>query len=131
MTTSFLLNPARAPKLNEAGYPIKKKYSLYVRLGNTVRPSSETEPKQFYMSGKHVKKDGWQDLSINPTVMAKIQADIASGALDTSKPVSVLGEYFNRKGKTQGFQVVSMRNALSDVEFAAQNAARREARAAG
>lgn len=35
------------------------------------------------------------------------------------------------KGKTQNFQVISMRNALSDGEFAAQNAARREARAAG
>ena len=130
MTTSFLLNPARAPKLDEQGRAIKKKYTVYGWLRNEMKPFTFPSGKTVINGAVRQKSGNWQDFTINPTNMAKVQAAIAEGTLDTSKPVTLWGEFYQTSKGKRVMEVLSIQNALSDAEFKARNEARRAERLA-
>ena len=130
MTTSFLLNPARAPKLDAQGRAIKKKYTVYGWLRNRMDPYTFASGKTVINGSVRRKNGSWQDFTINPTNMAKVQAAIAAGTLDTSKPVTLWGEFYQTSKGKRVMEVLSIQNALSDEEFKARNEARRAERLA-
>ena len=130
MTTSFLLNPARAPKLDAQGRVVKKKYTVYGWLRNEMKPFTFPSGKTVINGAVRQKSGNWQDFTINPTNMAKVQAAIAAGKLDTSKPVTVWGEFYETSKGKRVMEVLSIQNALSDEEFKARNEARRAERLA-
>ena len=130
MTTSFLLNPARAPKLDSQGRVVKKKYTVNGWLRNEMKPHTFASGKTIINGAVRQKNGNWQDFTINPTNMAKVQAAIAEGTLDTSKPVTLWGEFYQTSKGKRVMEVLSIQNALSDAEFKARNEARRAERLA-
>lgn len=122
MTTSFLLNPTHAPTLDDQIHAIKKKYTLYGWLRNEMKPVTLPSGKTVISDSIRQKSGNWQDFTIN---MAKIQAAMADGSLDTSKPVAIYGAFYQTSEGKPVLEALSIQNALSDDAFKDRNNAHR------
>ena len=132
MSDIVSINPNAPLKLDAQGKVAKKKYTVLGRLtqNGAMRTGVGANGKPYaYLSMRRESDGSFLDLSINATILERVQAAITSGELKVTGRITVFGEFFTKSDGTQGFQVLGMQNALSKADYAKQQNEKRAARA--